>query len=167
MSKQRVWLVFYRRGTGKASLSYDEAIDTALCFGWVDSITKKIDDRKYARKFTPRRLGSVWSKSNIDRVRRLAKEGRMTERGMALFRERGLEVSLAEKFKIKQPPYPAEFLKALRKNKGAWSNFQRFAPSYKRRYLMWLTSTKQPKTKERRITEAVDLISKNVKSLLK
>lgn len=164
---QGVWLIFYRNATGKARLSYDEAIGEALCFGWVDSTIKKIDDDKYARKFTPRRADSIWSKLNIDRVERLTKEGKMTEYGLAPFRARSSEISLAEKFKVKEPPFPVEFLNALRTNRQAWGNFQKFAPSYKRRYLMWITSAKAAETRTGRIEEAVTLIAKNLKSLLK
>jgi uncharacterized protein YdeI (YjbR/CyaY-like superfamily) len=104
---------------------------------------------------------------NIDRVERLTKEGKMTESGLALFRVRSDKISLAEEFKVKEPPFPAEFLNALKKNRRAWENFQKFAPSYKRRYLMWITSAKAAETRTDRIEEAVSLIAKNLKSLLK
>jgi uncharacterized protein YdeI (YjbR/CyaY-like superfamily) len=74
--EQEVWLIFYRSGVEDPSVSYDEALDWALCFGWIDSMIRKIDDLRYARKFTPRRPGSIWSRSNVDRVARLTKEGR-------------------------------------------------------------------------------------------
>jgi len=101
--EQEIWLVFYRNVTGKASLSYDEAIDEALCFGWIDSAIRKIDDAKYARKFTRRRPGSTWSKLNIERMERLMKRGKMTEYGLSPFRARSAEISLADKFKVKEP----------------------------------------------------------------
>lgn len=165
--EQEVWLVFYKRGAEEPSVSYDEAVDWALCFGWIDSLIRKIDGRRYARKFTPRRPGSIWSKSNIERVERLTKEGKMTERGMALFRDRSGETPFAEKFRAKEPPFPPEFMSAIKKNRRAWQNFQKFTPGYRRRYVMWITSAKTAGTRDRRIEEAVALIARNVKSLLK
>jgi uncharacterized protein YdeI (YjbR/CyaY-like superfamily) len=91
--------VFYRKGSGKACIDFDEAIDWALCFGWIDSAIRKIDDQKYARRFTPRRSGSVWSKSNIERAEALTKDGRMTEHGAAAFREKTNRSSVARKVK--------------------------------------------------------------------
>jgi uncharacterized protein YdeI (YjbR/CyaY-like superfamily) len=162
-----VWLVFYKKGAGESGPTYDEAVDGALCFGWIDSVIKKIDDYEYVRKFTPRRPGSIWSKSNIRRVERLTKEDRMTEYGLMPFKERGNEISIAERFKAKEPPFPPEFLSALRNNARAWRNFQKLAPGYRKRYLMWITSAKATETRTRRIEEAVGLIAKNLKSLLK
>jgi uncharacterized protein YdeI (YjbR/CyaY-like superfamily) len=104
---------------------------------------------------------------NIDRVKRLTREGRMTEYGLGPFRERISEISLAEKFKAEEPPFPQEFLEALKKNSRACEKFQTFAPCYKRRYLMWITSAKTAETKNRRVEEAVSLRGKNLKSLLK
>jgi uncharacterized protein YdeI (YjbR/CyaY-like superfamily) len=83
-----VWLVFRRQGSGEKSISYEEALDAALAYGWIDSMIRKLDDRRYARKFTPRRPGSVWSKSNIERVHALIREGRMTRWGLEAFEGR-------------------------------------------------------------------------------
>jgi uncharacterized protein YdeI (YjbR/CyaY-like superfamily) len=164
--EREVWLIFYKKDAGEPCIDYDDAVGWALCYGWIDSIIKRIDDKKYTRKFTPRKSGSIWSKSNIERVNRLIKEGKMTEHGMALFEKRN-KVSFAEKFKAKELPFPPEFLDAIKKNRQAWQNFQKFAPSHKRQYQMWITSAKKADTRERRIKEAVNLIGENVKSLLK
>jgi uncharacterized protein YdeI (YjbR/CyaY-like superfamily) len=161
------WLIFHRKGSSQPSISYDEAMDEALAYGWIDSIIRKLDDQRYARKFTPRRPGSIWSKSNIERVYRLAKEKRMTKWGLEAFEKRTSETSLLEKFKANPVPVPEDLLQALRKNRTAWVNFDQFMPSYKQRYVMWITSAKQPETRRRRIDEAVVLISRNVKALLK
>ncbi len=82
-NEAEVWLVYYKAATGKPTISYQDSLEEALCFGWVDSIIQKIDQEKYARKFTPRRLGSKWSELNQHLVARLIKEGRMTEAGLA------------------------------------------------------------------------------------
>jgi len=166
-SEQEVWLVYYKAASGKPTLSYQDSLEEALCFGWIDSIIKRIDDDTYARKFTPRRPGSIWSKSNIARVNRLHREGKMTEAGMKLFRNRPSGISWAEQFKARQPPFPKEFLAALKKDRMASVAFEKFAPSHKKRYLMWITAAKTKETRDRRIDEAVKLIRMNVKSLLK
>jgi uncharacterized protein YdeI (YjbR/CyaY-like superfamily) len=88
-----VWLVFHRQGSGAKSISYAEAVDAALAYGWIDSMIKKLDDRRYARKFTPRRPGSAWSKTNIQRVRGLTREGKMTRWGLEAFKARAGKVS--------------------------------------------------------------------------
>jgi uncharacterized protein YdeI (YjbR/CyaY-like superfamily) len=89
--EQEVWLVFYRKGAEEPCVTFDEALDWALCYGWIDSMIRKIDDRRYARRFTPRRPGSVWSSSNIERAEELTREGKMAEKGMALFNERTVD----------------------------------------------------------------------------
>lgn len=167
LSNEGVWLTFHRKALAKPTLSYEEAIEEALAFGWIDSVIKKIDDRRYARKFTPRRPGSIWSSSNIERVNRLGREGRMTKWGLDVFEKRPDKISLLEKFKTEPIESPKDLLKALKKNRVAWANFQHFTPSYRKRYLMWISGAKRPETRRKRIDEAVLLISRNVKALLK
>jgi uncharacterized protein YdeI (YjbR/CyaY-like superfamily) len=167
LASEGVWLIFHRSGSGAKSIAYEEAVEEALAFGWIDSIIKKIDDRKYARKFTPRRQGSVWSKSNIERVERLRSQGRMTWWGLKAFDERTGKVSTLERFNAGQVAVPDGFEAALRRNERAWANFQNMAPSHRKRYLLWVSEAKKPETKEKRIAEAVRLVEKNVKDLLK
>jgi uncharacterized protein YdeI (YjbR/CyaY-like superfamily) len=167
LSVPGIWLVFHNRESGLPSISYDDALDAALSFGWIDSVIKKIDGGSYARKFTPRRPWSIWSSSNISRVERLKREGRMTKWGLQAFEKRTGEISLLEKFNREGVAVPKDLESALRKNKKAWANFELFAPSYRKRYLVWISAAKSPATREKRIKEAVILISKNVKDLLK
>lgn len=162
-----VWLIFYRQGSGAKSISYSEAVDEALAFGWIDSIIKRLDGRRYARKFTPRRPGSIWSRSNVERVRELVRRRRMTEWGLAAFENRTGDVSLLEKFNAGEVVLPAEFEAALKRNKRAWMNYQDMAPGYRKRYLLWISAAKKPETRERRVAEAVRLVADNVKDLLK
>jgi uncharacterized protein YdeI (YjbR/CyaY-like superfamily) len=167
LSSERVWLVFHRKGRGQPSISYDEAMDEALAYGWIDSIIQKIDDQRYARKFTPRRPGSIWSASNIERVNKLKEDNRMTRWGLEAFEKRTQAISLLEKLKTEPLPVPEDLISALKRNKKAWTNFENFTPSYRKRYTMWITAAKQPETRRKRIEEAVVLISRNVKALLK
>ncbi len=164
-TSEEVWLVFHKGG--EPSISYDDALDEALACGWVDSLIRKIDDRRYARKFTSRRPWSIWSKLNLDRVDRLRREGRITRWGLEAYEKRTSEISQAEKVARDGIEAPDDFLEALKANKKAWTNFDKFTPSYRRRYLMWISAAKRPETRKKRIDEAIVLISRNVKALLK
>jgi len=159
--------VYRKRESGLPSISYDDSLDEALAFGWIDSVIRKMDSERYARKFTPRRPGSVWSKFNIARVERIKREGRMTKWGLEAFEERKGEVSMLEKINAEGAAIPPDFEGALKRNKRAWANFQRMGPSYRKRYLIWISGAKKPETRQNRIAEAVVLVARNVKALLK
>jgi uncharacterized protein YdeI (YjbR/CyaY-like superfamily) len=166
-TKQGVWLIFHKEGPLRQSLTYQDALDEALAYGWIDSIIKKLDSRTYARKFTPRRPFSIWSKLNIDRVRQLQRQGRMTVWGLNAFTKRRGAKSELERFNAKPARIPEDLARALKKNKRAWSNFQRFTPGYRKRYLIWISAAKRVETRRKRVAEAAILISQNVKNLLK
>jgi uncharacterized protein YdeI (YjbR/CyaY-like superfamily) len=158
--KNELWLIFYKKETGKPTIDYESAVEEALCFGWIDSIVKKIDEEKYVRKFTPRKNNSVWSESNKKRVKKVIKEGRMTEFGMEKIT--AAKKSGAWNKKIKMPEIseaiPKDFVTALKKNKIAKRNFERLTPSNKKRYLMWINSAKKDETKTRRIKETIEVL---------
>jgi uncharacterized protein YdeI (YjbR/CyaY-like superfamily) len=166
-AKQGVWLVFHRKGSGIPTVTYDEALDEALAFGWIDSVIKKVDETSYVRKFTPRRPYSIWSSSNIARVGSLKREGRMTRWGLEAFAKRTSEVSVLEKVNARGAVVPKDFEAALRRDRKAWANFQAMAPSHRKRYIVWLAGAKRPETRKKRIAEAVVLVGRNVKNLLK
>jgi uncharacterized protein YdeI (YjbR/CyaY-like superfamily) len=167
LKSQGIWLVFHRKGSGGPSISYDQALDEALAYGWIDSLIRKIDDQKYARKFTQRKPGSIWSGTNIERVGRLCAQGRMTKWGLVRFENRSTRISDLERLNAEGAQVPEDFEAALKKNTRAWSNFQRMAPSRRKRYLVWLMGAKRPGTRKKRIAEAVKLVSENVRNLLK
>jgi uncharacterized protein YdeI (YjbR/CyaY-like superfamily) len=167
LAKTEIWLVFHRKGSNTTSITYGEALDEALAYGWIDSVIKKIDNEKYARKFTPRKPRSIWSSLNINHIDRLKKEGRMTKWGLEAFAKRTGEISQMEKINAEGVKVPSDLTEALKKNKTAWNNFQMFAPSHKKRYLIWISGAKRLETRKKRIDEAVVLISRNVKNLLK
>ena len=163
-----IWLVFYKQGAGEQSLDYDGALDEALCFGWIDSIIKKIDDTKYARKFTPRNQISKWSESNKKRIERLIKNNRMTEAGLAIVKAAKANGCWD---KPDRPPtvteVPVELLAALRKNKKALAIFNKLSPSHQKQYIMWIAMAKRPETRDKRIKEAIALLEKGEKLGLK
>ncbi len=163
-TKKEVWLIYYKKQTGKPSIPYDDSVEEALCFGWIDSIIKKIDDEKFARKFTPRKAKSKWSEANKKRAKRMMKEGKMEEAGLARIME---AKKGGEWFKTapvtKELVIPLYVKEALAKNKKALDNFNNLAKSYKRQYIGWIAGAKMEETRRRRIAEAIRLLEKNEK----
>ena len=159
-----VWLVYFKKHTGKPSISYAESVEEALCFGWIDSTKKRIDDERYTHKFTPRRAKSNWSPLNIKRAKRLIDEGKMTRAGLELFDRRvDYDDEFTEARASKELPIPAEIEAALKSNGDAWKNFTSLAPGYRKQYVGWLTTAKKPETRARRLEEAIRLLEDNKK----
>jgi uncharacterized protein YdeI (YjbR/CyaY-like superfamily) len=158
-----VWLVFYKRDTGHVRISYEDAIDEALCFGWIDSLVKRLDDWRYARKFTPRKPDSKWSIVNRNRYAQLKVAGRLMSAG--LNRPPTDRSGDAPKPSISQvPPYIQQ---ALGRHPAADRYFHSLAPSYRRMYIAWVDAAKQPATKMRRLDEAIRLLAAGKKLGLK
>lgn len=167
-TKNGVWLIFYKKGTSKSTIEYEAAVEEALCFGWIDSIIKKIDAAKYARKFTPRSDKSNWSALNKKRVGRMIKQGRMTEAGLMRIKA-AKKTGLWDKDDRPQISLdiPPEFAKALACNKKAKQFFDKLAPTYRKHYIGWIAVAKRPVTKKRRIDESIALLEKGRKLGLK
>lgn len=161
-NRKEVWLVYYKKHTGKPGITYDDGVEEALCFGWIDSIIRRLDDEKFARKFTPRRDRSNWSELNRKRARKMIRQGKMTETGLARFKEID-----SKRFKTKPSKrklvVPPDVKNALESNKKAWKNFSEFAPSYKRQYIGWITDAKRKETREKRIRQTVRWAAQNKK----
>lgn len=168
-NEAEVWFVYYKKKTGRSTVEYGASVEEALCYGWVDSIIKKVDDTKYVRKFTPRKEDSNWSPSNIERVERLISEGLMTEHGLEKVeaaKRAGNWDKPIQKPKL-QFEMPAEFAEALKGNKRALKTFENLAPSYQKQYLGWIEVAKRPETKEKRIQESIRLLAEGRKLGLK
>ena len=163
VSESEIWLVFNKRGTGLPSISYDDAVEEALCFGWIDSIGKRIDDIRYVRKFTPRRADSKWSAPNRKRYASLKRR--------KLLAAPGLKRAPTSRSYGPPPPrvtsIPAYIEKAFRTNKRAWQYFEKLAPSYRRAYIGWIDSAKREETKTRRLDEALRTLAAGKKLGLK
>ena len=163
-----VWLVFQKPGSRKPSVSYEEALEEALCFGWIDSIVKRIDDHSYCRKFTPRRAGSAWSPSNQRRVEKILKRGGMTRHGLA-------EIEAAKRSgnwdrdrrPIIGPGLPTDLAGALRANAAAKQFFRRLAPGYRRQFVAWVVTAKRPETRRDRVRQSLALLASGQKLGLK
>lgn len=164
--EKEIWLGFFRKRTGRPSIPYEETVEEALCFGWVDSIIKNIDDERYARKFTPRKDGAVWSQLNKARAEKMIRQGRMAEAGLAkiVAAKRNGEWQVAHnppRFEISN--MPSELEEMLSGNQKARKNFEKLASSDRRRYVVWVAVAKQSETRVRRAKEAVSLLEKNQK----
>ncbi|HLK50846.1 MAG TPA: YdeI/OmpD-associated family protein [Bryobacteraceae bacterium] len=161
-SSAGVWLVYYKDHTGVASIDYEDSVREALCFGWVDSLIKRLDENRYARKFTPRRPASKWSDSNRKRWRELNAAGLLAEAGIAAAPTRN---HYAPRPQI--PELPAYAAEALRANAKAWKFFQGLAPTDRRHFVAWIHLAKRPDTRERRIRESIVLLAAGKKLGLK
>ena len=166
--KNEVWLVYYKKHTGKPTVVYNDAVEEALCFGWIDSTVRTIDDERYMQRYTPRRPGSVWSEINIRRARKMIKQGLMADPGLVLFKavkKKGRIAPRAQDIKTRLA-VPADLKVALKKSEKAYDNFMNFAPSYKAMYIYWVEDAKKPETRARRIKRVVGFAEANKKSVM-
>lgn len=156
-----VWLIYYKKESGKPSVSYDEAVEEALCFGWIDSLVNKLDAERYIQLFTPRKPKSTWSKLNKQRVERLIAEGRMTEHGLAtigIARANGMWTALDE---IEELIIPPDLRAALQAAPPAEANFEAFSASVKKGILAWIGSAKRAETRAARIETTARMAADN------
>lgn len=159
--KNGIWLIYYKKHTGKPRVAYNDAVEEALCFGWIDSIIKKIDDDTYMQKFTPRKPDSNWSALNKKRVQKMISEGKMTKAGMKLV-ETAKQNGKWEEKNIPQQNLELsdEILSMLKTHSKAFSYYQQLAPSHKKNYTNWVMSAKKPETKIKRSQEMIRLLEK-------
>lgn len=161
--ESEIWLVYNKKRSRLPRVSYEDAVEEALCFGWIDGIAKPIDENRYAQRFTPRREKSNWSDSNRRRFAKLVKERRMTPAGMA--RRPGRKAA------ANRPPaadgVPRYVQEAFRNNPGAKRFFDGLARSYRRLYVRWIDSAKREETRQKRLREAIRLLARNRKLGLK
>ena len=147
---------FHRKGSGKKSITYQEALDEALCFGWIDGVRHSIDETSYRMRFTPRRLGSIWSLVNIKHVERLKKEGRMHAAGLAAYEKRDPKRTGVYAFENAPRELAVEYEQELRKTEGAWEYFQTYPPYLKKTVSYWVMSAKKEETRAARLRRLID-----------
>jgi uncharacterized protein YdeI (YjbR/CyaY-like superfamily) len=163
-SAVEVWLVYFKKQTGKQTVTYKDSVEEALCFGWIDGIKRAIDDERYAHRFTPRKTGSRWSPLNISLAEKMIQEGKMEPAGLTAFEQRvAYGEAVLKRIRSKNIPLSAECEKRIRSNKLAWKNFVGLAPGYRKQYVGWLMNAKKPKTREKRLRDAVRMLEKNEK----
>ena len=141
-----LWIGFYKVGSGKKGISYKEAVDQSLCFGWIDGIRKGIDEESYVTRFTPRKKGSIWSNVNTKRINELINEGSVHPAGLAAFKERTEEKSGVYSFEQDSHKLSPVFEKKFKANKKAWKFFTSQAPWYQRTAIHLVMSAKQEAT---------------------
>jgi len=149
-----VWLVYYKKDTGRPSIAYEDAVEEAICFGWIDGKIKNLDQARFARLFTPRKPRSKWSRINIERAQRMIREGKMTATGSKVFDPRNQAPALPAEL-------PASLEELFRKQEKAWENFSHFPPSYQRMTIGWVASAKQEATQLRRLQQLIVESSRN------
>lgn len=169
-----IWMIFYKKHTKEENITYDESVEEALCFGWIDSIIKRLDENKYVRKFTPRTNTENWSDANKRRVLKMVKNGKMTEAGLkkiSIYKKTGKvdwEGHKTEGKRRKDEFDIPEFITSeFAKNEPALKNFYNLAPGYKKHYIFWITNAKREETLRKRLDESVRLLKQNKKLGLK
>jgi uncharacterized protein YdeI (YjbR/CyaY-like superfamily) len=162
-SAEELWVGLYKRKSGKPSITWPEAVDGALCFGWIDGVRKSIDACSYKIRFSPRRLRSVWSAVNVKRVKDLSKRGLMHPAGLAAFKNhdesRSQRYSYEQRTTAKLSP---AFEKQFRACPGAWEFFREQAPWYQRTSTWWVISAKKEETQLRRLAVLIQCCEKRM-----
>jgi uncharacterized protein YdeI (YjbR/CyaY-like superfamily) len=149
--KDELWIGYYKKSSGKQGVTYKQALDVMLCFGWIDGIAKGIDEEKYCQRYTPRRARSIWSAVNIKKIGELTNAGMMHEAGLAAFNNRDKKLAGLYSFEQKEVKFSPSLLKLLKANKKAWDNFSKMPPGYRRTATWWVISAKQEETRLRRM----------------
>jgi len=159
-SAKSVWLTIYKKQGGNAGLQYEDAIEEALCFGWIDGKMKSVDKSTFILRFSVRKPDSIWSVSNRDRALKLMESGQMTEAGLAKVEEARRSGKWDQPVSVRQitgeKPMPDDLEKALKEDRDAWDGFSRFSNSSRYMYIYWVTSAKRPETRVKRIRLVVE-----------
>jgi uncharacterized protein YdeI (YjbR/CyaY-like superfamily) len=148
---------FNNQRSGRGGLTYAEALDEALCFGWIDGLRKRRDENSYTIRFTPRKPGSIWSLINVGHVKRLTKAGKMQPAGLAAFKRRDPKKTGIYSFENRPQAFTPELARAFRDNPQAWAHWQRQPPGYRRTATWYVMSAKREETRQRRMAHLIAL----------
>jgi uncharacterized protein YdeI (YjbR/CyaY-like superfamily) len=151
-----LWVGYYKKGSGRLSITWPESVDEALCFGWIDGIRKSIDEISYTIRFTPRRSGSIWSAVNIRRAGELIDQGRMAPEGLKAFEARQENRSGVYSYEQRQDQLPEVYAEKLRQNEAAWEFFQKQPAWYRKAAGWWVVSAKKEETRLRRLDQLIE-----------
>ena len=154
-SETELWVGFYKKDSGKASITWPQSVDEALCFGWIDGIRKTIDEVSYKIRFTPRRQRSIWSAVNIKRAGELTEQGLMQKAGLEAFAVRQEYRSGIYSYEQRSPELPPEYAKKLKRNMTAWKFFQAQPPSYRKNVHWWIVGAKREETRLKRLDQLI------------
>ena len=167
LSSPGIWLIYYKKGTGKPQVNYDESVEEALCFGWIDSLPRKLDRERAMLKFTPRKRRSVWSDLNKERVKRLIENKLMTMAGLDKIEQAKKDGSWdmlnSINYQADTNELPPDLQKAFSVNSKALENFLSFTKGYRRQFLFWIDSAKRTETRSDRIQQTVLMAAANKK----
>ncbi len=155
-SESEVQVGFYKKDTGRQGMTWSQAVDEALCFGWIDGIVRRVDDQRHQQRFTPRQAKSTWSAVNIDKVERLTAEGRMADAGLRAYAARSEENSRIYAFEQEAVELPPDALDRLRADEAAWRFWESRPAGYRRVATWWVVSAKRPETRERRLATLIE-----------
>ena len=151
-----LWIGFYKKASGRARINYKDALDAALCFGWIDGVRKSVDESRFTIRFTPRKARSIWSAVNIKRASELEKSGRMNAAGLAAFRGRDVERANRYSFEQKTCEFGAALEKQFRSDAAGWQFFQDQPPGYRRVAMWWVVSAVKDETKLKRLATLME-----------
>jgi uncharacterized protein YdeI (YjbR/CyaY-like superfamily) len=160
----KVYLVFYKIGSGYESMRWEEAVQVAICYGWIDSTVKKLDESSRKQLFTPRKDKSVWSKLNKSYIENLIAQNLMHESGLKKIEIAKQNGSWASLDAVENHIMPDDLKKAFDNNPQAFKHYNNFSPSYRKSYLYWLNQAKRAETRANRIAEIITLCEQNIKS---
>jgi uncharacterized protein YdeI (YjbR/CyaY-like superfamily) len=159
-SSKELWVGFYKKTYGKPSITWQESVEEALCFGWIDGIRKRIDDASNKIRFTPRRPSSIWSAVNIRIANRLIEEKRMQPAGLKAFAARTENRSGIYAYEQRSPELEEKYARKLKRNSAAWKFFQAQPPSYRKMINWWIVSAKQEETRTKRLNKLIEASAK-------
>ncbi|WP_433376820.1 YdeI/OmpD-associated family protein [Actinoplanes sp. CA-142083] len=154
-SAPELFVGYWKKGTGQTGVSHPEAIEQALCFGWIDSVARRIDERSYRVRFTPRRRGSVWSAINVAKIAELTERGLMAPAGLKAFEERKIDQAPAYAYEQAEVGFDADQNALFRADQGAWEWFSTQSAYYRRAATHWVVSAKRAETRERRLAQLI------------
>lgn len=154
------WIGYYKVATGEPSVTWPESVDVALCFGWIDGIRKKIDERSYRVRFTPRRPGSSWSARNLERMRSLIEAGLVEESGRAAFEAAGSPRRAPAAREVVSVALPEEYERRIKAVPEAWECFASAPPSYRKQCAHWIVSAKREQTRQKRLETLIECSSR-------
>src|SRR5437660_11875112 len=153
---KELWVGFYKKNSGKPSITWPESVDEALCFGWIDGVRKNIDEESYQIRFSPRKPRSIWSAVNIRNAERLIKEGRMWPAGLKAYQARKENRSGIYSYEQRSPELVEPYLGKLKRNKKAWEFFQAQPPGYRKTMNWWIVSAKKEETRLKRLEQLIE-----------
>ncbi len=151
-----LWVGFYKKATGKPSVTWEETVDEALCYGWIDGVRRSLNDESYMIRFTPRKPKSVWSRRNIDRVEVLKAEGRMRKAGLDAYAHKDLHADSGYAVGDRPKALPKEMIAEFKKHPAAWAFYESQPSGYRKQTTAWVTSAKREGTRQRRLATLID-----------